>query len=320
MGALSMTDSLTALEVMRRANNQDGFHIVELMAQTNEILKDMPMLEANDGTVHNTLVRTSLRSGTHRLYNEGIAPGATTTDTMRDRITMLEDYSIVDKDLAEHSGNVKALRESEAVAFLSGMGQTQAEDLVYGDNGAHPEQINGLAVRLNKLSNKNVLNAGGSGNSCTSIYVCALGRGFAHLIYPKGRSDCGIKTEDMGVQNWPMDKGRVMPAYVQFFSTHYGLSIAHPDAVKRICNIAVNTTGDKIVELILEAMIRLPQGAPTVAIYANQDALVKIDKAAWSKGNAVFTHEDPWGEMITHVRKGRCRRVDAILSTEQALS
>lgn len=320
MGALSMTDSLTALEVMRRANNQDGFHIVELMAQTNEILKDMPMLEANDGTVHNTLVRTSLRSGTHRLYNEGIAPGATTTDTMRDRITMLEDYSIVDKDLAEHSGNVKALRESEAVAFLSGMGQTQAEDLVYGDNGAHPEQINGLAVRLNKLSNKNVLNAGGSGNSCTSIYVCALGRGFAHLIYPKGRSDCGIKTEDMGVQNWPMDKGRVMPAYVQFFSTHYGLSVAHPDAVKRICNIAVNTTGDKIVELILEAMIRLPQGAPTIAIYANQDALVKIDKAAWSKGNAVFTHEDPWGEMITHVRKGRCRRVDAILSTEQALS
>lgn len=320
MGALSMTDSLTALEVMRRANNQDGFHIVELMAQTNEILKDMPMLEANDGTVHNTLVRTSLRSGTHRLYNEGIAPGATTTDTMRDRITMLEDYSIVDKDLAEHSGNVKALRESEAVAFLSGMGQTQAEDLIYGDNGAHPEQINGLAVRLNKLSNKNVLNAGGSGNSCTSIYVCALGRGFAHLIYPKGRSDCGIKTEDMGVQNWPMDKGRVMPAYVQFFSTHYGLSVAHPDAVKRICNIATNTAGDKIVELILEAMIRLPQGAPTVAIYANQDALVKIDKAAWSKGNAVFTHEDPWGEMITHVRKGRCRRVDAILSTEQALS
>lgn len=320
MGALSMTDSLTALEVMRRANNQDGFHIVELMSQTNEMLKDMPMLEANDGTVHNTLVRTSLRSGTHRLYNQGIAPGATTTDTMRDRITMLEDYSVVDKDLAEHSGNVKALRESEAVAFLSGMGQTQAEDLVYGDNGAHPEQINGLAVRLNKLSNKNVMNAGGSGNSCTSIYVCALGRGFAHLIYPKGRSNCGIKTEDMGVQNWPMGEGRVMPAYVQFFSTHYGLSVTHPDAVKRICNIAATTTGDKIVELILEAMIRLPQGAPTVAIYANQDALVKIDKAAWSKGNAVFTHEDPWGEVITHVRKGRCRRVDAILSTEQALT
>lgn len=320
MPNLSMTDSLTALEVMRRANNQDGFHIVELMAQTNEMLKDMPMLEANDGTVHNTLVRTSLRSGTHRLYNQGIAPGATTTDTLRDRITMLEDYSIVDKDLAEHSGNVKALRESEAVAFLSGMGQTQAEDLVYGDNGSHAEQINGLAVRLNTLSNKNVLNAGGSGNSCTSIYVCALGRGFAHLIYPKGRSDCGIKTEDMGVQNWPMGEGRVMPAYVQFFSTHYGLSIAHPNAVKRICNIASGTTGDKIVELILEAMIRLPPGAPTIAIYANQDALVKIDKAAWSKGNAVFTHEDPWGEMITHVRKGRCRRVDAILSTEQALT
>ena len=91
MPTLSMTDQLTALEVMRRANNQDGFHIVELLSQTNEILKDMPVLEANDGTVHNTIVRTSLRGGTHRKYNEGIKPGATTTDTKQDRITMLED-------------------------------------------------------------------------------------------------------------------------------------------------------------------------------------------------------------------------------------
>lgn len=117
MPTLSMTDQLTALEVMRRSGNQDGFHIVELLSQTNEILKDMPVLEANDGTVHNTIIRTSQRGGTHRKYNEGIKPGATTTDTKQDRITMLEDYSVVDKDLAEHSGNVKSLRESEAQAF-----------------------------------------------------------------------------------------------------------------------------------------------------------------------------------------------------------
>ena len=89
MAVLSMTDQLTALEVMRRSNNQDGFHIVELLSQTNELLKDMPVLEANDGTVHNTVVRTSLRSGTHRKYNEGIKPGATTADTRQERITML---------------------------------------------------------------------------------------------------------------------------------------------------------------------------------------------------------------------------------------
>lgn len=320
MPTLSMNDSLTALEVMRRTKNQDGYHIIELLSQTNEILKDMPMLEANDGTVHNTIERTSIRGGSHRKYNEGIAPGATTTNTKRDRITILEDYSVVDKDLAEHSGNVKALRESESAAFLAGMGQTQAEELIYGDNGRNEAEINGLAVRLNKIGDKNVFNAGGTGNRCTSVYVCALGRGFTHLIYPKGRSDCGIKTEDRGIQDWPMEGGRVMPAYVQFFSTHYGLSVAHPDAVKRICNIDASTAGDTIVDLILESLIRLPQGAQTVSIYCNADVLVKIDKAAWSKGNAVFSKEDPWGEVITHIRNGRCRRVDAILSTEQALT
>ncbi len=319
MPTLNMTDNLTALEVLRRSGNQDAFHIIEAMSQTNEILKDMPVLEANDGTIHNTIVRTSTRSGTHRKYNQGIKPGATTTDTMRDRITILEDYSIVDKDLADHSGNVKALRESEAVAFLTGMGQTQAEELIYGNNSQDESEINGLATRLSSLTNENVFNAGGSGNGCSSIYVCAVGKGFTHLIYPKGRSDCGIKTEDLGFQNWNVGDGKVMPAYVQFFSSHYGLSVANPKSVKRICNIDNTVPGDKIIELILEAMIRLPQGAQNVSIYCNQDMLVKIDKAAWSKANAVYTAQDPWGELITHIRKGRCRRVDAILSTEEAL-
>ncbi len=320
MPTLSATDKLTALEVMRRANNQNGFNIVELMSRRNGFLKDMPMIEANDGTIHNTLVRTSLRSGQHRKYNQGINHGATTTDTIRDYIAILEDYSVVDKDLADHSGDVKALRQSEAEGFLSGMGQTQAEDLVYGNNAVNEEEINGLATRLSIISNKNVINAGGTGNRCTSVYVAAIGKGFSHLIYPKGRSDCGIKTEDRGIQDWKLPDGSTMPAYVQFFSTHYGLSVAHPNAVKRICNIAPDTHADALVEMIIEAMTRLPQGAPTIAVYCNEDALVKIDKAAYSKSNAVFTAEDPWGELITHIRKGRCRLVDSILSTEQALT
>ena len=51
------------------------------------------------------------------------------------------------------------------------MGQTQAEELIYGNNARNEAEINGLAVRLSDLANKNVINAGGTGNRCTSIYV-----------------------------------------------------------------------------------------------------------------------------------------------------
>lgn len=316
---LNLIDSMTALEVTKRANNKDGALIIEAMAQTNEMLIDMPVIEANDGTVHNTLVRTSQPGGTHRKYNEGISSSASTTKTIQDRITMLEDYSVIDRDMADHSGNKELLLRTEDLAFLNGFGATQADELIYGDNGADESEINGFATRLRALGT-NVISAGGSGTACTSVYVCALGPQFAHLIYPKGRSDCGVKREYLGFQNWVLDNGKKMPAYVTFFSAHYGLAVRHPNSIKRICNISSAVTADTLIEKVLEAIAKLPPGATNVAIYGNSDAMVKIDKASWSKSNAVFTKEDPWGNAITHVRKARCRTVEAILSTETALS
>jgi hypothetical protein len=155
--------------------------------------------------------------------------------------------------------------------------------------------------------------------------VCALGPRFCHLIFPKGAAGVGVSREDLGRQNWNMGtdsngKQLTMPAYVRFYSAKYGLAIPHPKAVKRIANISAAVTGDTIVDKIIEALWRLPEGTTNVAIYGNVDAMVKIDKAGYNKANAVYTKEDPWGNVITHVRNGRCRTVNAITSNEAAIS
>lgn len=96
----------------------------------------------------------------------------------------------------------------------------------------------------------------------------------AHLIYPRGRKDCGIKTERYGPSKiGPYGaKAKVMPAYVQFcLITGFRLLIL----MRLSVFISITQYREtKIVEMILEAMLRLPQGAQAFLL-GNQDILVK---------------------------------------------
>jgi len=315
MPVLNMVDQMTALEIVKRANAPDPYHIIELLAQTNEMLIDVPAQKANNGVINKTLQRTIRPMGKHRIYNQGVGKAATQSNIVDDRIAMLAEYSDVDAAMLEHSGNIKAARWSEAVAIIKGMGLTQAETLIYGD-GDKPEEFEGLMRRYNSLSNKFVIDAGGTGSNNTSIYLIALGPELFHLIYPEGSDSVGVKREDKGKVDVTDSEGNEYPAYRDYFTAQYGISVRTPEAVRRIANIPPNISGDDLVDRIIEARARMPSGASTYALYSNVDIQIKLDKAARDKGNVVYTAADPWGKPITHVRDMRCRRMDVILSTE----
>jgi hypothetical protein len=312
-----MTDQLTALEIVRRANAPDPFKIVELMRLTNEMLMDVSAHEANNGVINVTLQRNIQPMGDHRIYDQGVGRAATQTKIIHDRIATLGEYSRVDKKLIDHSGNKEAAMMSEAVAIIKGMGLTQAYTLIYG-NGAKPEEFDGLFMRRNTLSDPNVIDAGGTGSDLTSIYLIAVGPDLFHLIYPKGASTVGVtkrglEEKDVPDSDNPKKQYRV---YEDYFEAEYGLAIRAPDAVKRICNIPADMSGEALLDLIMDTRYRLPQGASTYVMYSNINALIKLDKTARDKGNVAYTAEDPWGKPILHVRDLRCRRMDVIHNAE----
>jgi len=319
MATLNMNDQVTALELVKRANAADPYHIIELMGLTNEMLLDVPAHEANNGTINTTLQRNIRPMGEHRIYNKGVGKAATQSNIVHDRIAMLAEYSDVDAKMLEHSGNAKAARNSEAVAIIKGMGLTQANTLIYGDS-SKPEEFSGLFERYNSLANKNVVDAGGSGNALTSIYIIALGADLFHLIYPKGSSSVGVKREDLGLQHIPDADGKNYPVYRDYFTAEYGISVKAPEAVKRIANIPADISGDDLIDILMDTRHRMPQGAATYVMYSNIEMQIKLDKAARDKGNVVYTAADPWGKPITYVRDMRCRRMDVILSTESAVA
>jgi hypothetical protein len=311
-----MTDQMTALEIVKRANAPDAFHIIELMRLTNEMLMDVPAHEANNGVVNVTLQRNIKPMGEHRIYNRGVGRAATQTNLVHDRIAVLEEYSLVDENMLQHSGNIAAARQSEAVAIIKGMGLTQAQTLIYGD-GSKPDEFDGLFMRYNSLTNPNVIDAGGTGNNLTSIYLVAVGQDLFHLIYPKGSASVGITRKDKGIETVVDAQGKEYEAYREHFRAEYGITVRAPDAVKRICNIPQDIDGAELVDIIIEARHRMPPGATTYAMYSNIEPLIKIDKAARDKGNVVYYEKDPWGKDITHVRDVRCRRMDVILNSEE---
>ena len=314
---LNMNDQMTALEIVKRANAPEPFHIIELMGLTNEMLLDVPAYEANSATINKTVQRSIKPAGEHRVYNQGVGKVATQTKIIEDRVAVMGAYSDVDAVMLEHSGNIKAARNSEALAIVKGMGLTQAETIVYGDENI-PEEFAGLMSRRNKIDGVNTIDAGGTGDDLTSIFIIAIGSDFFHLIYPKGSTSVGVKREDRGLVDIPdpEDPKKTYPVYREYFTAQYGITVRAPEALKRICNIPKNISGDALVDIILETRHRMPQGAATYAMYSNLDILIKLDKAARDKGNVVYTAADPWGKPTTHVRDLRCRRMDVILSTE----
>jgi hypothetical protein len=310
---LNMVDQMTALEVVKRANSPDAYLIIEALLQTNEILRDMPAIQANDGAIHTTLRRMTQPGGQHRMYNQGVETRASQTKTIHDRITMLEAYAAVDKKLAQHGGDPAALRHSEAVAFLNGMGIDQAHDLIYGNFRQDPAEIDGLATRLSKLDGRNVIGMGGTGSNLTSLYLVAAGPQFCHLIYPRGSSTVGVSRQDLDEQTWQDADGNPFQALVDHFEADYGIVIRHPDAVKRICNIPDDVVPADLVDTILAKLRRLPKGASNIMVYANASILNILDKSARDRPNVIYPTTDPWGKPLTMIREARLRQVDAIL-------
>jgi hypothetical protein len=323
---LSSADKLTAIELAKRFGKNDQILIIEGLSVQNEMLLDAPVFEATDGTINKTTVRQTMPSGKRRIYNEGIMPSASQTGQIEDRICMLEDYSDVDKDLADHSPDKNAFLDSEDKAFLMGMGKTQADALIYDSHFVDSRQIDGLAMRYPALADTyNVYGLSGTGNALTSGYLIRWGRATAHLFYPRGHESIGVKREFRGVTDIikTNSEGKLvkMPGYSTFFSAHFGMSVRDKRAVKRLCNIPqTGVAGDAILTALIKARNTLPAGDGNTVFYCNSFVKSLLDIYAMTKSNGCYTADDPWGRPCTIFQGIRIRQMDSILNTESAVA
>ncbi|WP_289140839.1 major capsid protein [uncultured Pseudomonas sp.] len=327
MGILTSTMPTLIDKFSREHSTKKVMKIVELMAKRNDILQDAEYQECNDGSKHKTTMRSGIPEPTWRMFNQGIQPSKSTTVPVLDTTGMMEDYGLVDKALADLSGNADAFRTSENMAKLQGFNNKAARYMIYGNTQAEPQAFLGLAPRYNDKSAEsgaNIVDAGGTGSTNTSIWFVTWGEMSTHLLYPKG-SVAGFQHKFLGQQTARAENGGDFEAYRDHFKWDIGMSVRDWRANARIANIDVTqltrdgATGANIIDLMIDALYRIDnpeQGEGRTIIYANRTIQSWLHKQAMNSKNVNLTLGEYGGKKIPEFLGIPIKRIDAILNTE----
>lgn len=317
--------------------------IVDLLSQSNEWLTDMPWIEGNQTTGHKTTVRTGLPQGTWRMLYQGVQPTKSTTAQIVENCGNLEGYSEIDKDLADLNGNTADFRLSEDSAFFEGLSQQFSTALAYSSTVGTPQQIMGFTPRYNSVNTataqtaKNVIDAGGTGSTNTSIWYVGWGSNTVHGIFPRGKR-AGLNMEDLGRWTKQNADGSMLEVYRSHFKWENGLCVRDWRYVVRICNIDVASLGGgsaaNLINLLIIAANKFPTApaymAPTnmptrpsgvvgpanFSIYCNRTIRTALDIQATNKTNVLLKLDEWDGRPVTTFRGVPVRTVDSILNTE----
>ena len=347
MATLGAT-ALTYLDWAKRVDdNYRIATIVELLSQTNEILEDMLVIEGNLPTGHKTTVRTGLPQATWRFLNQGVPNAKSTTAQISDTCGNLETYSVIDKDIADLNGNTAEFRLTEVRAFLEGMSQQVASTLFYGNQFLNPERFTGFAPRYSTVTAAssataaNVLDAGGTGSTNTSIWGVVWGSDTTCGTFPKGKVT-GLQHKDMG--EWPVtdSSGNTYQAYRDHFKWEIGLVVRDWRYNFRIANIDVSlltgVSAANLINLIVRGLYRLPtqpvsagsiQSSDTpeirgsmgrTVLYCNRVIRTYLDLQAMNKTNVLLRLDEFNGKPVTTFRGVPVRTCDSLLNTESRVT
>lgn len=308
--------SLKTLNDWAKEVDPDGntAQIIEILDQSNEVLREMLWKEGNLPTGEQTSIRTGLPTSFWRQINVGTPNSKATSAQITEGVGILTARSQIDKDEAMLNGNTNSYRFNENVAHMEGMSQEMASTLFYG-SAANPEEFVGFSNRYNDLgavNGQNILDAGGTGSDNSSIWFVGWGPRAVFGVFPKG-SNAGLQHEDLGLGDAFDSNNNRFRAYMDDYSWKAGLVLKDHRYAVRIANIDIPdltgqtgsqapTAATAIIKLMSRSIDRLPTltGVNT-SFYCNRTVLSNLRVAALDKSNSAVTIEpalDQFGKTI----------------------
>lgn len=332
--------------------NPDGTiaDIAWLLAQANDILKDIIWQEANTALAHSVTVNVGLPQGTWRNNNQGVASSKPLNAKMQFGMGELVSYSMVDKSEAILNGEIGKFRWNQDQAHIEGMSQQIASAIIYSNEVTNPGQFTGFAPYYNTITTSgaqsayNVINGGGSGSSNSSLWLAGWGSNTTYGIFPKG-SIAGLQYEDKGDTTPLYDSnGNRYEGYTSYFCWKIGMAIKNWEYNVRIANLDTTTAGlagttpPDLYVLMSQAVTKLPtltmrasgitevdapaDPAPGIrpAWYCNRTVRTYLDIQAIRDKNVLLSSKDFAGAPVMAFRDIPIRIVDALTTSETALT
>jgi hypothetical protein len=237
-----MGNKLTLIDLAKRTGNNAKVGLVESLIHSNSLLKILPVKEIA-GTSYRFGRRAGLPTVTWRGFNQGLDSSKSVIEQITIECKNLGGRSEVDKLLAESDlRGVNAFRAEEDSGFIAAMGNAYNYSAYYGNSTENPRMFDGIGTVLNSLSKQTVIDAGGSGSECSSIYAVAArdavsAQGKIRGVEMPLANGKTISATDMGLQYVNDANSKQYLAFVTEFEFQPGLAIYDERSIGRICNI-----------------------------------------------------------------------------------
>ncbi len=302
---------------------------VELMRQSDPFMDDMGFVQCNSGENHESKIRTSLPEPQFRSVNGYISKGKSTTNKQIDTTGSLEEWSEIDAEFIDGTaaeGKGAELRVDESKAAIMGIGNKSAEMMLYGSLADDPRGFDGLSVRYSARSDDvynigyNIIDAGGTGDHLTSIWLINWSPETIYGIYPKYGS-AGIRRDDYGRTIDKNTDGDGRPVYREWYTRKLGLAIEDWRSTVRIANVPTDSIGDvDLIGLFTDAMYKIPNVVRNIigvnpVIYCPTVVAAAVTKESQSKTSPIYI-KDVDGEAVTNFWKYKIKECDAFIVGE----
>jgi len=321
------------VNMMDPTNSRLAF-VAQTLARKNPIVREVPIMEANQILTHVGNRQSSLPTVQKRAINDGVPKSTHKEVPVTAPMSLFEAMSQIDEEILKLAGaNAEGVRQRKDAAFIEAMAQSVADEVIYGSIGDDVLGFNGLATMFNSSTTYpngdstwyyNVQLAGGSGSDTTSIWAVEWGPEKAHLIYPKG-TQAGLEINDLGKQLVTgVTASTEFVAFVTQFKWRCGLFVQDERCVQRIANI--ETSGSSNIfddDQLITALNRLPDMGenPNTKIYVNRTIRTQMDIRVKDKNNVNYVNvSDAFGKPVLYFRGVPVQVCDGINNTETAIS
>lgn len=323
--------TLVDLLKMLAPNDGRSLFVAETLARKNPIVREAPIMEANQALSHVGGRQLSLPTVGKRALNDGVAYAKHHEVPVQAPMSLFETFSKVDVESYRLMGDkADAWRQRKDAAFIEAMAQAVADEIFYGSIGDDVLGFNGLTTLFNSLTTYpngdstwyyNVQDGGGSTTLC-SIWAIEWGTEKVHLIYPKGTVG-GIEVKNLGEQLVDgVTSSTQYLAYVTNFKWRCGLFVADERCCQRIANLEPSGSSNIFDDdMLITALNRLPNMGedPNTRIYVNRSVRTQMDIRVKDKNNVFYSNlADAFGKPVMYFRGVPVVVCDALVNTESA--
>lgn len=274
--------------------NGNAIKTAEVLQKACPMLKDAPVVPANNILTHKVSIRTSLPKAEAKRLNQGVGGSFGSCENREFGMKEYQSLPWIDKMEFKYAKDPNEVRQSNMEGILQGWSQSLEGDMLYDSiaaNGA--DSIDGIAHYCSKLEGNRVISAGGTGSNLTSIYLVAWDEAMGAFDIVPQNDTAGIVFNVLGDAVIPDPNDPKKRIAVEQYEVGASLGFAMKDtrAVARIANIDVsNVTSDTLnPELIMKALSQFPSYLrDKVVMYMPREVELALQLAANKKENASF--------------------------------